>query len=169
MAATIFSSHYLLTLLSPQDERQLTSSSFSRPGMLCQPVENYNLLINNNREGKQQIRGTRFYWIPFLCVSYIKLCNKCIIMWCMNKRLPDEEIYKFLCQISCMLFINFIRPEQQSRWRNGLARLQQWPCYLQRHEFESHLQPVDFSACKKVSPFEISNPNAKICAIHIIN
>ena len=34
-----------------------------------------------------------------------------------------------------------------SRWRNGLARLQQWPCYLQGTGFESHLAPVEFFTC----------------------
>ena len=27
----------------------------------------------------------------------------------------------------------------RSRWRNGLARLQQWSCYLQEPGFKSHL------------------------------
>ena len=38
----------------------------------------------------------------------------------------------------------------RSRWRNGLARLQQWLCYLQGPGLESLLRPVAFSACKKV-------------------
>ena len=32
--------------------------------------------------------------------------------------------------------------------------LQQWPCYLQGPEFESHLRSLEFSACKKVSPLK---------------
>ena len=39
-----------------------------------------------------------------------------------------------------------------SRWRNGLARLQQWLCYLQGRGFESHLRPVDFFFWNKFSP-----------------
>ena len=39
----------------------------------------------------------------------------------------------------------------RARWRNGLARLQQWQCYLQGPGFESHIRPVDFFACNKVS------------------
>ena len=45
-----------------------------------------------------------------------------------------------------------------SRWCNGLARWQQWLCYLQGPEFESHLRPVDFFSCNKVSPLTNSNP-----------
>ena len=37
-----------------------------------------------------------------------------------------------------------------SRWRNGLARLQQWSCYLQRRLFEFHRQSVEFFACNKI-------------------
>ena len=33
----------------------------------------------------------------------------------------------------------------RSRWCSSLARLQQWPCYLQGSGFESHLRPVEFS------------------------
>ena len=40
----------------------------------------------------------------------------------------------------------------RARWRNGLERLQQWQCYLQGPGFESHLRPVEFSACNNVSP-----------------
>ena len=40
----------------------------------------------------------------------------------------------------------------RSRWRNGLVRLQQSPCYLQGPGFESHLRPVEFFAYNKVSP-----------------
>ena len=39
-----------------------------------------------------------------------------------------------------------------ARWGNGLACLQQWLCYLKGPGFESHLQPVEFFACNKVSP-----------------
>ena len=39
-----------------------------------------------------------------------------------------------------------------SRWCNGLARLRQWPCYLQGPGLESHLWPVEFFTCNKVSP-----------------
>ena len=46
----------------------------------------------------------------------------------------------------------------RSRWRNGLVRLQQWPCYLQGPEFESHLLPVEFFACNKVSPLNNWTP-----------
>ena len=46
----------------------------------------------------------------------------------------------------------------RSRWRSGLARLQQWPCYLQGPGFESHLRPVEFFACKKVSPLNNRTP-----------
>ena len=43
--------------------------------------------------------------------------------------------------------------EFRSRWRNGLARLQQWLCYLQGPGFKSHLQLVEFFLfCNKVSP-----------------
>ena len=38
-----------------------------------------------------------------------------------------------------------------SRLSNGLARLQHWLCYLQGPGFESHLRPVDFFFCNKVS------------------
>ena len=55
------------------------------------------------------------------------------------------------------------------RWRNGLALLQHWPCYLQGLGFESHLGPVEFSACKKVSPLKKLKPNAKICAMRSNN
>ena len=47
---------------------------------------------------------------------------------------------------------------QRTWWRNGLAHLQQWPCYLQEPGFESHLQ-TEFFACNKVSPL-----NNQICA-----
>ena len=46
----------------------------------------------------------------------------------------------------------------RSRWRNGLARLQQWLCYLQGPGFESHLLPVEFFACNKVSPLNNRAP-----------
>ena len=47
-----------------------------------------------------------------------------------------------------------------------LARLQQWPCYLQGPGFNSHLQPGEFSACNKVSPLKKIN---QICAMHSNN
>ena len=42
---------------------------------------------------------------------------------------------------------------------------QQWRCSLQGPGFESHLLPVEFFSCKKVSPLPQSNPNANICAM----
>ena len=54
---------------------------------------------------------------------------------------------------------------RRSRWRNGLARLQQWPCYLLGPGFKSHLWLVKFSVCNKVSPLNNQYPNAKICAM----
>ena len=39
----------------------------------------------------------------------------------------------------------------RARWRNGLARLQQWSCNLQEPGFESHLWQVEFFSCNKVS------------------
>ena len=39
-----------------------------------------------------------------------------------------------------------------SRWRNGLVRLQQRPCYLQGPGFESHPRPAELFSCNKVSP-----------------
>ena len=45
-----------------------------------------------------------------------------------------------------------------SRWCNGLERLQQWSCYLQGPGFESHLRPVEFLSCNKVSPLSNQNP-----------
>ena len=61
----------------------------------------------------------------------------------------------------CCIILQYIR----SRWRSGLARLQQWSCYQQGPWFESHLWPVEFFSCKKVSPLLQSNPNANICAM----
>ena len=52
-----------------------------------------------------------------------------------------------------------------SKWRNGLARLQQLPCYLQGPEFETHQCPVEFFACSKVSPLNNLTLTAKICAM----
>ena len=52
-----------------------------------------------------------------------------------------------------------------SRWRNGLERLQQWLCYLQGPEFESHLWPVEFFSCNKVYSLPQSNPKANICTV----
>ena len=34
--------------------------------------------------------------------------------------------------------------ESMSRWRNGLACLQQWLCYLQGPGFKSNLRPLEF-------------------------
>ena len=45
-----------------------------------------------------------------------------------------------------------------SRWRNGLARLQQWPCYLQGPGFESPLWPVTFFAGSSFSPLANQAP-----------
>ena len=53
----------------------------------------------------------------------------------------------------------------RSRWCNGLARLHQRPCYLQGPGFKSHLRPVKFFTCNKVSPLSQSNPNAHICTV----
>ena len=49
-----------------------------------------------------------------------------------------------------------------ARWCSGLARWQQWLCYLRGPGFESHLRPVEFFVCNKVSPL---NSNTKICAM----
>ena len=40
----------------------------------------------------------------------------------------------------------------RARWGNGLAHLQQWLCCLHGPGFESHLRPVEFFPCNKVSP-----------------
>ena len=48
---------------------------------------------------------------------------------------------------------------KQSRWRNGLARLQQWLCYLQEPGFEPHLWPMEFFICNQVSPLTNQCPN----------
>ena len=55
---------------------------------------------------------------------------------------------------------------QMTRWCNGLARLQQWLCYLQGPGFESHLRPVEFFSCNKVSPLNnrIPTPTSVPCA-----
>ena len=50
-------------------------------------------------------------------------------------------------------------------WRHGLVHLQQWSRYLQGPGFESHLRPVDFFACNKVSPLNSLTHNANICAM----
>ena len=39
-----------------------------------------------------------------------------------------------------------------------LSLLQQWSCYLQGPGFESHLRPVEFLSCNKVSPLSNQNP-----------
>ena len=54
----------------------------------------------------------------------------------------------------------------RARWCNGLACLQQWPCYRQRPGFESHLRPVEFFACNKVSPLNNRIPalTSVLCA-----
>ena len=61
----------------------------------------------------------------------------------LRQRKPLLKWLKHVIKICC----NFAHSctYSESRWCNGLARLQQWPCYLQRPGFE-------FSACKKVSP-----------------
>ena len=53
----------------------------------------------------------------------------------------------------------------RARWGNGLASLQQWLCYLQEPGFESHLRPVEFFSCNKVSPLNSQTPKAKTCAM----
>ena len=40
---------------------------------------------------------------------------------------------------------------QRLRWCNGLARLQQWSCYLQGPGFKFHLWPVEFFTSNTVS------------------
>ena len=83
-------------------------------------------------------------------------------------------IFMHACHcISCMLFekladITYINGPR-SRWRNGLARLHQWSRYLQGPGFESHLQPVDFFTCNKVSRLNNRAPNANICATCLNN
>ena len=56
-------------------------------------------------------------------------------------------------------------PKTWARWRNGLARLQYNPCYLQGPGFESHLWPVEFFICNKISPLNNRTPNANICSM----
>ena len=53
----------------------------------------------------------------------------------------------------------------RARWRNGLARLQQWLCYLQGPGFESHLRPVKFFAGNYGFFTQQSNSNANIFAM----
>ena len=74
-----------------------------------------------------------------------------------NMKLCKGFLYIKLITTACTLWILCLSRLQgsqntRSRWRNGLARLQQWPCYLQGPGFESHLRPVEFFACNKVSP-----------------
>ena len=64
-----------------------------------------------------------------------------------------------------MLVALLISSIQQYWWCNGLACLQQWSCYLQGPEFRSHLRPVEFFTCNKVSLRKQSNPNSNICAM----
>ena len=55
--------------------------------------------------------------------------------------------------------MSFVQIENtRARWHTGLARLQQWLCYLQGPGFESHLRPVEFFACNKVSPLSKQIP-----------
>ena len=52
-------------------------------------------------------------------------------------------------------------------WRNGLAREQQWLRYLQGPGFKSHLRPVEFFFCNKVSPLnnQTPTPTSEPCAL----
>ena len=71
-------------------------------------------------------------------------------------------IHTLQCNLTCTLCSPL---STRSRWRSGLARLQQWPCYLQGPRFESHLRPVEFFVCNKVSSHKQLSPNANICAM----
>ena len=50
-----------------------------------------------------------------------------------TQRLPNVEQKEHRKKVGSLRLINL------SRWRNGLARLQQWQCYLQGPRSESHL------------------------------
>ena len=51
------------------------------------------------------------------------------------------------------------------RWRNGLARLRQWPCYLQGPGFESRLRPVKFFSCNKVFHSPVKPRRQHLCRV----
>ena len=59
---------------------------------------------------------------------------------------------------------NDILDKKRSRWCNGLERLQQWPCYLQRPGFKFQLRPDEFFLQQGFSTQQ-SNSSAKICAM----
>ena len=46
-------------------------------------------------------------------------------------------------------------------WHNGLGCLQIWLCYLQGPGLESHLWPVEFCTCRKVSPLNNQTPTLR--------
>ena len=55
-----------------------------------------------------------------------------------------------------------------SRWRNGLALLHHWQCYLRVPEFKTYLRSVEFFACNKNSTHQL-NPNSNICVVWSIH
>ena len=89
-------------------------------------------------EAKARYELTKEYWH----VLASKLGNDINVLYS-NKRWGMYQWY--------IIFMWYMITIEQP-WRNGLARLQQWLCYLQGPGFESHLRPVEFLACNKVSP-----------------
>ena len=49
------------------------------------------------------------------------------------------------------------------------SALEQWPCYLQGPGFKSHLRPVDFFSCNKVSPLNNQTPTLRSMPFAPIN
>ena len=92
-------------------------------------------------------------------------CKICIARWVVNKLRMRYVVWWTYClparasslcifnslglTCNCWVLLAVVDHIAVSRWGNGLGRLQQWPCFLHRPGFESHLRPVEFFACNK--------------------
>ena len=107
-----------------------------------------------------------FITLPYIHMQYIHCTHICTtytshkqyihVGLCGIYMYSVYAIYTGIHRIIC----NIIR----SRWCNGLACLQQWPCYLQGSGFKSHLRSMKFFACNKVSSLNNQTLTSVSCA-----
>ena len=100
-----------------------------------------------------------WYMDALLCVKPNKL--SLVRGWHGMKDDNSRPVVKAVRSVLC----NYLK----TMWCNSLARLQQWPFYLQGPGFKSHLRPAEFFACHKVSPLNnrIPKPTSVPCALII--
>ena len=92
---------------------------------------------------------------------FMAYCINIMIFWLLSScklqsyRFPSQTQIidkKSRLKTENIIFKKYNIDSIRGRWHNGSARWQQWPCYLHEPGFESHLWPVEFFTCNKVSP-----------------